>query len=181
MTDNEVIKEYCRILASVYDFTQTEYEYCDVITHSDEFVKRLQEVYSNTDIVGYYSLEGYTTTYSNKDGRHTWHIHKDFVNHKMTRGEVNDVIAHERTYQDKVWGDQGERRTNPNTDQSSKHDVGEWMIFIDSYLEQAKKRLTHEHGTAGALDSLRKVAALCVACFEQHGVPYRGGYNGQYQ
>jgi len=91
----------------------------------------------------------------------------------MKRIEVYQAIDTERAYQEKVWGDNGERRTNPETNQNSQHAVGNWMTFMEYYLRQAQDRLTTEHGHQGALDSLRKVAGLCVACFEQHGVPSR--------
>lgn len=103
----------------------------------------------------------------------------------MTRSEVYKVLDGERAYQRKVWGEQGERRagadvtgelaTHPTDDgvPEVSHSVGSWMIFIDQYLAQAKHDLTTKPGHTPALHQLRKVAALCVACFEQHGVPGR--------
>lgn len=94
----------------------------------------------------------------------------------MERSKVYSVIDGERAYQEKVWGDNGERRTNPNSNQVAKHDVGQWMVFMDHYMSLAKEKLTTVHGHDEALHMLRKVVALGVACFEQHGVPYRNGF-----
>ena len=55
----------------------------------------------------------------------------------------------------------------------ANHTVGDWLIYIQDYLTEAFHRASREEGYQGALDTLRKVAAMCVACFEQNGVPSR--------
>lgn len=91
----------------------------------------------------------------------------------MDRAEVYNVIDGERSYQEKVWGDKGERRTTPACRQISQHDPGQWMVFMEYYMGLAKAELTTKHGEEACLHMLRKVVALGVACFEQHGCPKR--------
>ncbi|MDE1971033.1 MAG: hypothetical protein KGI50_05680, partial [Patescibacteria group bacterium] len=73
------------------------------------------------------------------------------------RSDVYKVLDGERDYQEKMWGDTGLRRTNLDTTQNSKHDVGEWMIFMQHYMNNAVMQLTLQHGPEAALHQLRKV------------------------
>lgn len=83
----------------------------------------------------------------------------------MTRQEVYQVIDSERNYQDTKWG---------GLAHDSSHTVGDFIIYMEHYLNKAKK----EYSTAlytdePALEELRKVTALGVALGEIFGYNYR--------
>lgn len=80
----------------------------------------------------------------------------------IDRKRVYKAIDSEREYQDLKWG-------------GSIHDeewnVGDWLIFMDVFLNKAKAEYTSEEGYP--LEEIRKVAALAVACMEYNGAPNR--------
>ena len=87
----------------------------------------------------------------------------------MTIDMIFDAIASERAYQARRWG---QRQWN-GTFQEYKRTVGEFLVYMRHYLDQAFRMATCEDADEKTLESLRKVVALGVACFEQHGVPMR--------
>lgn len=92
----------------------------------------------------------------------------------MKRDDVYAALDIEREYQQRLWGEDGSRRPPfPVAGEGPKHSVGNWIVFMRHYLRRAEDNLTTKSGHYDALDELRKVAALAVACFEQHGVPGR--------
>lgn len=76
----------------------------------------------------------------------------------MNREVVYERISEEREYQKKKWGKYGEC-----------HEVGTWISYIDHYLQEAKKAISEYT----ALDAIRKLTALGVACMEDKGAPKR--------
>lgn len=86
-----------------------------------------------------------------------------------TRGDVYRAIDGERKYQDSKW--------NPETTPSGgQHSVGAWLTFMRVYLRQAEEQLTGKpdpEASDQALHTIRKVAAMAVACMEQNGVKTR--------
>lgn len=88
----------------------------------------------------------------------------------MDREEVYEIIDGERQYQDDKWGDQHD----------AGHEVEAYILYMEDYLREAREQVSRNRGTKLALDTLRKVVALAVACFEIHGVPPRdrGPING---
>lgn len=72
-------------------------------------------------------------------------------------------VRDERQYQDKKWG----------TVQQRPREVGTYLTLMRKLLTDAEKAFAENSGDAPALDELRKVVAVGVACFEQHGVPPR--------
>lgn len=93
----------------------------------------------------------------------------------MKRHEIYERIDQERSYQDKVWGIGGERRAGESVTpgEGPNHSVGNFIVFMEHYLNLAKQELSTKRGHHEALHQLRKVAALAVACFEQHCCPQR--------
>jgi len=87
----------------------------------------------------------------------------------MVRKDVYKVIDGERTYQDEKWGDtlSGGRPGN------GERSVDEFVCYIAGYTNDMVKVASHFGDTQAKLDVMRKVAGLCVACFEQHGCPER--------
>ena len=73
---------------------------------------------------------------------------------------VVTAVVEERRYQDGKFGNI----------QKTPHTIGEWILLIEAELAEAKEALIK--GGAGR-DSVRseivQVAALAVACLEQHG------------
>lgn len=80
---------------------------------------------------------------------------------------VYQNIDRERDYQDKKWGDQNDRRHTP----------GDFIVFMQDYLTEAAHKASREHGWEPALDVLRKVVALGVACLEVRGCPPRSEHD----
>lgn len=79
-----------------------------------------------------------------------------------------DAIVAERHYQDRKWG----------TIQEHPLEVSAWLIVMRKLLNDAEAAWCWQRGDVGALDEIRKVAAVAVACMEQHGVVLRQGETG---
>ncbi len=58
-------------------------------------------------------------------------------------------------------------------DNANKPSVGEELLLIEEYLAKTRTAFTHNHGNDAALDSLRKVTAMCIRCLNNHGAPVR--------
>lgn len=88
-----------------------------------------------------------------------------------TRRMVYGAIDTERAYQEK-WD---------TAESSGKHETGAFILFMEEYLSEARRLEstlesggnTPEHEGETALDFVRKVTALGVACMEQNGAPFR--------
>jgi len=79
------------------------------------------------------------------------------------RNEVFEAIDSERDHQDQKWG----------TLEQHPHEVGSWLTIMRNLLSEADAAYCCQRGDAGALEEIRKVAAVGVACMEQHGAPKR--------
>jgi hypothetical protein len=77
----------------------------------------------------------------------------------IKREHVYLIIESERKYQDENW---------PGT-----ANVGEHLVLMQTYLNEAMQKWTHTKGDETALQEIRKVAALAIRCMEQHGVAVR--------
>lgn len=88
------------------------------------------------------------------------------------RSTVYSVIDGERAYQETRW--------NPNTTTSGgKHSVGEWLVYMHDYLNEAMHHCSRYPDPAGsnqALVDIRKITAMGVAAMEQLGAPRREGF-----
>lgn len=86
-----------------------------------------------------------------------------------TREAVYYCIDTERDYQDLLWN-------VTTTTTKGMHSVAEWLVYIEDYLNEAKHLLSRgaEQDIASrALDNMRKIAAMAVACMEQNGCSIR--------
>jgi hypothetical protein len=81
----------------------------------------------------------------------------------MNRTKVYEIIDSERYYQERKWG----------TINQHPHEVGAYLTLMDVHLSRAKEALAGRADDYGALEALRKVIAIGVACAEQHGMPGR--------
>lgn len=86
---------------------------------------------------------------------------------QITREEVYSLIDLERSYQEK-W-DSG---NYPGRVKDKDKEVETWLSAMRVYLHRAEEAALDPNKTA-ALDNLRKVLALGVACMEFHGAPTR--------
>jgi hypothetical protein len=81
----------------------------------------------------------------------------------MERTKVYDAIDSERNYQDRKWG----------TVDQHPHEVGGWLTLMRKLLTDAEAAWAGSNGDYTALQEIRKVLAVGVACAEQHGLPGR--------
>lgn len=70
------------------------------------------------------------------------------------------AIDSEREYQETKWT-------------GHEHEVGAYITMLDFYVAEAKKGWVKNSGDAAALESIRKIAGIAVACMEAHGAPER--------
>jgi len=77
-----------------------------------------------------------------------------------SREVVYKAIDGERDYQNSSWSSEFD---------DSKWSIGDWLIFIQRYVNEAENNL----GYPWAMDSIRKIAGLAVACMEYNGAPER--------
>jgi hypothetical protein len=91
------------------------------------------------------------------------------VESKTRRDEVFDLIDGERGYQLRRWGLMGEDGNLHDPEKS----VADWLVYMKHHLDRAFAELTTNPGTIEALEQVRKVTALGVACMEQYQTPAR--------
>lgn len=85
------------------------------------------------------------------------------------RAAVYAAIDTERNYQDSRWNSE-------TTTSGGLHSLEEWLVYIRSYLRTAEDQLARnpkQIGDPAALETIRKITAMGVACMEQHGAPRR--------
>lgn len=90
----------------------------------------------------------------------------------IDRAEVYSAIDSERAYQDTRWN-------SATTTSEGLHSIEEWLIYMENYLDQAKEQVSRnakQVGDALAMQTLRKITAMGVACMEQNGAPRREGF-----
>lgn len=81
----------------------------------------------------------------------------------MNQKAVFEAIASERDYQDRKWGTPAEH----------PHEVGGWLTLMSVHLRRAQDAWAGANSDTEALEALRKVLAVGVACGEQHGLQGR--------
>lgn len=85
-----------------------------------------------------------------------------------TRQAVFAAVNSEREYQEVKWND--------SVEPTHTHSVPEWLVFIEDYVNEAKRVYTRREepfATTFGLHTLRKIAAMAVAALEQNGVVTR--------
>lgn len=81
----------------------------------------------------------------------------------MQRDQVYAAVDSERNYQDRKWG----------TVDQHPHEVGGWLTLMRKLLTDAEVAWASSDGDYMALQEIRKVLAVGVACAEQHGITSR--------
>jgi hypothetical protein len=103
---------------------------------------------------------------------------------KMSRVEVFKKLKNERDYQQGRWdalaasNEYGvcETRLGRNGEGLAVeryHELGAWISFMETYLEEARDLNSKTDDKDAALLKVRAVGALAVAALEQHGCPDR--------
>lgn len=91
----------------------------------------------------------------------------------MKRENVYKAIDSEREHQNKVWDGTKSSRQPSNSKNAMDRTIDEFALYVVRY----SNKLIEECGTSDnpetKLDVFRKIAALCVACGETHGMPER--------
>jgi hypothetical protein len=88
------------------------------------------------------------------------------------RADVYAALDSERAYQDTRWNES-------TTTSEGKHSLEEWIVYMEDYSAEAKhllSRMSTQEAYPKALEIIRKVTAMGVACMEQHGAPRREGF-----
>jgi hypothetical protein len=80
---------------------------------------------------------------------------------KLGQQDVVEMVLEERRYQDERWGSIHERA----------HEVGAWLTLMKHHVGKAAADWSESSGDEKAVHGVRKVAAIAVACLEQHGTP----------
>lgn len=88
----------------------------------------------------------------------------------MDRKDIYEIIDEERKHQDSLWGGRNHDKF---------HEPESWIIYMEHYIAIAKKELAtkhHDESIPIAMDNMRKVVALGIACLENYGCPSRDSY-----
>lgn len=91
--------------------------------------------------------------------------------------EAFNAIASEREYQEHLWGNgslSGGGYTAKTEAENNVRSLDEWTLYILRYANRlANTNCRDEQVYQEKLNTLRKIAALCVAAMEQLGAPLR--------
>lgn len=72
---------------------------------------------------------------------------------------VLSAVHDERVFQNRKWG----------TIEQHPHEVGGYLTLMRKLLTDAEASWSTQRSDEGALDEIRKVVAVGIACMEQHG------------
>lgn len=79
----------------------------------------------------------------------------------MTFEEVCKSIQEERDYQDSKWGTLDEKQQS----------IPGFMLVLEAELNEAKAGwMKNVNGKHSSLAEIRQVAAVAIACLQQHGI-----------
>lgn len=95
---------------------------------------------------------------------------------KADRNTVYKAIDSERDYQDANWGRDlsgGRAPLEHHGMPGGWRSLDEFVLYMQGYMADAVHSASHCRNRLETLNSIRKVAALAVACMEQHGAPKR--------
>ncbi len=86
-----------------------------------------------------------------------------------SREEVYAAVDSERAYQQSFWP----ITTIYKGDEAHVHSVGEELLLLADYIEQARRIWVPDRGNEATLHIVRKIAGIAVRCMEHHGAPLR--------
>lgn len=87
------------------------------------------------------------------------------IRQTASRAEVLAAIDSEEQYQLARWGQNGRN-----------HEIAAWILYMESYLHEAKHIASRTTPETVVLDIIRKVVTMGVVCMEEHGAPLRPPY-----
>jgi hypothetical protein len=85
----------------------------------------------------------------------------------MEREEVYKLINTEVDYAEKRG------KGNENYADDSKKQIETWILYMEEYLHLARKDCLKSLDKTYALENIRKIAALAVACMQHNETPSR--------
>ena len=84
----------------------------------------------------------------------------------MEREKVYHAIDTERDFQERKWG----------TIRAHGHEVGAYLTIMRNLLVDADRAWAANNNDYDAMEEIRKMVAVGVACCEQHGVQTRSKF-----
>lgn len=84
------------------------------------------------------------------------------IRQTATRAEVLAAIDSEEQYQLAKWGKNGRN-----------HEIAAWILYMQSYLNEAQHIASRTSPETVVLDIIRKVTTMGLACMMEHGAPLR--------
>jgi hypothetical protein len=91
----------------------------------------------------------------------------------MDRLEVYKAIDTEREYQNERWKGTKSSHQPSNAPNAMERTIDEFALYVARYTNQLVDICGSTDYPEQKLDIFRKIAALCVACGEEHGMPSR--------
>jgi hypothetical protein len=91
----------------------------------------------------------------------------------MERQEVYKAIDTEREYQNKLWSGTKSSRQPSDAPDAMERTIDEFALYVTRYTNQLVEVCGTTDYPDQKLEVFRKIAALCVACGEAHGMPDR--------
>lgn len=87
------------------------------------------------------------------------------MNHDR-REEVYETIDRERAHQDSFWG----KSASDGRPGHGERSIDEFATYVAGYSAELTRVCSKGPKKYAKLDIIRKIAALCVQCMEQHGM-----------
>ena len=91
----------------------------------------------------------------------------------MNRTEVYNAVDSEREYQNKIWSGTKSSRQPSDSPTAMERTIDEYALYVAGYTNKLIEVCSHTDYLEEKLSIFRKIAALCVACGESHGMPTR--------
>ena len=97
----------------------------------------------------------------------------DKAERNFKRLEVFEAINSEREYQDKIWDGTKSSRQPSDAPTGMERSIDEFALYVSRYTNVLVEVCGTTDHPEEKLEVFRKIAALCVACGEEHGMPNR--------
>lgn len=91
----------------------------------------------------------------------------------MKREEVYKMIDSERDYQNDIWNGSKSDRQPSNSPGAMERTIDEFALYVSKYTQDLVQVCGSSDHPLVKLEVFRKIAALCVACGEEHSMPER--------
>jgi hypothetical protein len=91
----------------------------------------------------------------------------------MERKEVYESIDSERDYQNEIWNGTKSSRQPSDSPNAMERTIDEFALYVSGYTNKLVEVCSKSDFPEEKLEVFRKIAALCVACGEQHGMSKR--------